>query len=141
VTFQQEFVLARVRQRGSKLWFAHLTLFAGVFVLAFMSGHVYEDWINFTAYSVVGLLLLVFWLIPTWRFATNFVDITTTRVVQRGGLFARTKREVANTAITSVDYSRGKGIVLSVADAEPLILSGLPKAKDLAEELRQTLAK
>jgi hypothetical protein len=31
--------------------------------------------------------------------------------------------------------------VLSVADAEPLILSGLPKAKDLAEELRQTLAK
>jgi membrane protein YdbS with pleckstrin-like domain len=141
VTFQQEFVLARVRQRGSKLWFAHTILFLCVFALAFISGHIYDDWITVTIYSVTGLLALFFWLLPTWRFATTFVDFTTTRIVSRGGLFARTKREVPNGSITAIDYSRGRGIVISVAEGEPLFLSGLPRAKELAEELRQTLAK
>ena len=141
MTFQQEFVLARVRQRGGKLWFAHIVLFVCVFALAFISGHIYDEWITITVYSVTGLSTFFFWLLPTWRFATTFVDFTTTRIVSRGGLFARTKREIPNGSITAIDYSRGRGIVISVTDAEPLVLSGLPRAKELAEELRQTLAK
>lgn len=141
MTFQQELVLARVRQRGSRLWFAHLTLFAVVFTLAFVSGHVYEQWLTLTVNIIAGTLTFFLWLLPTWRFATTFVDFTTTRIVQRGGLFARVRREVALSSITAVDYSRSKGIVVSVGDAEPVVLTGLPRSKELAEELRQTLAK
>jgi len=141
VTFQQEFVLARIRQRSSSLLPAQIALFICVFVLSFISGKVFDAWITLTIEISVGLVALVFWLLPTWRYATTFIDITTTRIVQRGGLFARVKREVTHAQISSIEHSRKRGIVLTVVDAEPMVLTKTPKSKELAEELRRTLAK
>jgi membrane protein YdbS with pleckstrin-like domain len=141
MTFQQEFVVARIRQRSSVLLLAHLALFVSVFVLAFMSGKVFDQWINITVYSALGLLLVIVWLLPSWRYAATFVDVTTTRIVLHGGLFGRAMREVPIDRITSIDIARGGAIALSILDEEPLLLEKMPRSKELAEQLRRTLAK
>jgi membrane protein YdbS with pleckstrin-like domain len=141
VTFQQEFVLARIRQRSSVLIPAQIALFICVFVLSFLSGKVFDSWITLSVEIAVALVAVIFWLLPTWKYATTYVDVTTTRIVQRGGFFARVQREVSNSQISAVEHSRKLGVVLTVSEAEPMVLAKTPKSKELAEELRRTLAK
>lgn len=123
------------------LWLAQTTLFVVVFGLSFLSGRVLDEWILITVNSVAGLLLALFWLLPTLRYLATFVDVTTTRVILRGGLFSKVQREISTSQITGVEYSRSRGIVILVGDESPLILTRMPKPKALAEELRRTLAK
>ena len=87
------------------------------------------------------MLIAVFWLLPSIRYATTFVDITSTRIISRGGLFARVRRELSWSQVTGIEYSRTKGIVILAGEEPPLILTRMPRAKALAEELRATLAK
>lgn len=123
------------------LWLAQLVLFAVVFGLSFMSGRVLEDWLAITINAAAGVLIAFFWLLPSIRYATTFVDITSTRIISRGGLFARVRRELSWSQVTGIEYSRTKGIVILVGEEPPLILTRMPRAKALAEELRATLAK
>ena len=120
---------------------AQLVLFAVVFGLSFMSGRVLEDWLAITINVVAGVLISLFWLLPSIRYATTFVDITSTRIISRGGLFARVRRELSWSQVTGIEYSRTKGIVILAGEEPPLILTRMPRAKALAEELRATLAK
>jgi membrane protein YdbS with pleckstrin-like domain len=141
VTFQQEFVLARIRRRSSVLLLPHLALFLSVFTLSFFSGKVFENWITISVNVAVGLVAFLFWVIPSWRYATEFLEVTTTRLIQRGGLFGRVRREVSHSQVIGIEHSRSRGLVLNILDAEPLVLTKMPKPKQLAEELRRALAK
>lgn len=123
------------------LWLAQVVLFAVVFGLSFMSGRVLEDWLAITINAAAGVLIAFFWLLPSIRYATTFVDITSTRIISRGGLFARVRRELSWSQVTGIEYSRTKGIVILAGEEPPLILTRMPRAKALAEELRATLAK
>ena len=122
------------------LWMAQLVLFAVVFGLSFMSGRVLEDWLAITINVVAGVLIALFWLLPSIRYATTFIDITSARIISRGGLFARVRRELSWSQVTGIEYSRTKGIVILAGEEPPLILTRMPRAKALAEELRATLA-
>jgi hypothetical protein len=119
---------------------AQLVLFAVVFGLSFMSGRVLEDWLAITINVVAGVLIALFWLLPSIRYATTFIDITSARIISRGGLFARVRRELSWSQVTGIEYSRTKGIVILAGEEPPLILTRMPRAKALAEELRATLA-
>ncbi len=123
------------------LWLAQLVLFAVVFGLSFMSGRVLDEWLSITINAAAGVLIAFFWLLPIIRYATTFVDITSTRIISRGGLFARVRRELSWSQVAGIEYSRTKGIVILAGDEPPLILTRMPRAKALAEELRATLAK
>ena len=123
------------------LWVAQLVLFTVVFGLSFMSGRVLEDWLAITINVAAGVLIALFWLLPSIRYATTFVDITSTRIISRGGLFARVRRELSWSQVTGIEYSRTRGIVILAGEEPPLILTRMPRAKALAEELRATLAK
>ena len=100
-----------------------------------------ETWITITGYVVVGTLLLFGWLFPAWRYASNFTDVTTSRIIERGGPFARVRREVQVAAVTGVEYQRGAGVAILVRDSEPLVLRKVARPKALAADLRETLAK
>lgn len=141
MSFQQELDLARIRQSLRVLWLAQVVLFAVVFGLSFMSGRVLDQWLSITINAVAGVLVFVFWLLPSIRYANTFVDITSTRIISRGGLFARVRRELSWSQVTGIEYSRTKGIVILAGEEPPLILTRMPRAKALAEELRATLAK
>lgn len=123
------------------LWLAQVVLFAVVFGLSFMSGRVLDQWLSITINAVAGVLVFVFWLLPSIRYANTFVDITSTRIISRSGLFARVRRELSWSQVTGIEYSRTKGIVILAGEEPPLILTRMPRAKALAEELRATLAK
>ena len=123
------------------LWLAQVVLFAVVFGLSFMSGRVLDQWLSITIIAVAGVLVFVFWLLPSIRYANTFVDITSTRIISRGGLLARVRRELSWSQVTGIEYSRTKGIVILAGEEPPLILTRMPRAKALAEELRATLAK
>jgi len=123
------------------LWVAQVVLFVVVFALSFLSGRVLEDWLAITINVMAGVLIALFWLLPSIRYATTFVDITSTRIISRGGLFARVRRELSWSQVTGIEYSRTKGIVILAGEEPPLILTRMPRAKALAEELRATLAK
>lgn len=118
-----------------------MVLFAVVFGLSFMSGRVLDEWLSITINVVAGALAFVFWLLPSIRYANTFVDITSTRIISRGGLFARVRRELSWSQVTGIEYSRTKGIIILAGEEPPLILTRMPRAKALAEELRATLAK
>ena len=141
MSFQQELDLARIRQSFRVLWLAQVVLFVVVFALSFLSGRVLDEWLSITINSAAGLLIALFWLLPSIRYATTFVDITSTRIISRGGLFARVRRELPWSQVTAIEYSRTKGIVILAGEEPPLILTRMPRAKALAEELRATLAK
>ena len=141
MTFQQEFVLARIRRRSSVLLLPYLALFLSVFTLSFFSGKVFDSWITISVNVAVGLVAFLFWVIPSWRYATEFLEVTTTRLIQREGLFGRVRREVSHSQVIGIEHSRSRGLVLNILDAEPLVLTKMPKPKQLAEELRRALAK
>jgi hypothetical protein len=139
VSFEQEQILARLRRRPSSLWLGHLVLAIVSAGLTWCSLRPLASWLNYTIDVVAGLLLLFFWLIPAWRFATNFVDITNARLIVHGGMFGRIKRDVQSTAITGVEFARSAGITINLGQGEPLILKGFSRPKALAETLRQVL--
>jgi len=141
VSFEQEQTLARLRRRPSALWLGHLVLAAVCAGLTWSSLRPLPQWLNYTIDASAALLLLFFWLIPAWRFATNVIDFTSARIIVHGGMFGRVKRDVQVSAITGVEYSRATGITVNLGQGEPLILKGFSRPKALAETLRKTLAK
>ena len=141
MSFEQEQTLARLRRRPSALWLGHLALAIVCCGLTWSSFRILPTWLNYSIDTVAGLVLLIFWLVPAWRFATNFVDITSARILVHGGLFGRIKRDVQISAITGVEYSRSTGITINLGQGDPLVLTGLSRPKALAETLRKTLAK
>ena len=141
MSFEQEQILARLRRRPSSLWLGHLVLTAVCAGLTWSSLRPLPSWLSYTIYVAAAILLLFFWLIPAWRFATNFVDVTTARIIVHGGMFGRTKRDIQVTAITGVEYSRSTGITVNLGQSEALVLKGWSRPKALAEALRQTLGR
>ena len=141
MSFQQEQTLVRVRRRASSLWLSYLVLALASAVLTWASLRPLETWIAYAIYAACGLVLLFFWLIPAWRFATNYTDVTTARVIVHGGLFGRVRRDVQVSAITGIEHLRGKGVSISVGEGEPVLLASVSSPKALAEALRKTLAK
>ncbi len=100
-----------------------------------------ETWLSYSISALSALALFFFWLIPAWRYATNYVDVTTARVISHGGMFARVRRDIQVSAITGIEYQRTKGVSINVGDGEPLLIASVSRPKALAQQLRETLAK
>lgn len=141
MSFQQEQTLVRLRRRASSLWFSYLVLALVSAVLTWASLRQLDTWIAYSIYAACGLTLLFFWLIPAWRFASNYTDVTTARVIVHGGMFGQVKRDIQLSAVTGIEHQRGKGVSISVGEGEPVLLASVSSPKALAEALRKTLAK
>ena len=139
--FQEEYCLIRIRRRASGLWFGYFVLAVCSGLITWLTLRQIESWIAVTAYVLIGFVLLFGWLIPTWRYASNFTDVTTSRIIQRGGPFARTRRETSHASVSGIEYQRGSGIAILVRDSEPIQLRKVPRPKALAADLQKTLAK
>jgi len=139
MSFEREQTFVRLRRRPSKLWVGYVVLGFVCAGLTWGSLRNVPTWQTYAINSVGALLALFFWLIPAWRFATNFVDVTSVRVIVHGGLFGRIKRDIQISAVTGVEYSRSAGITINLGQGDPLVLAGYSRPKALAETLRQSL--
>ena len=135
MSFEAEMLLGRFRARGSRLLVPTLLLALAAFLAMFLAGKITEQWINIAVYSVCGLLALFGFVFPTLRYLTSWTDITTSRVVSRSGLFGQNYRTVSFENIERVELSGSSRIVLYVVGESSLELTGLPKAKLIAQEI------
>ena len=140
MSFLAEQRIARIRPRGSKLFFPSVFLFAACFALAFFSGRLAEQWQYTVLYIVAGSVTFFFWFIPLLRFMSTFLEVTTTRVLYRSGLLGQKRREVSLTQIKDVQLTKGRSISIVVEGREPLVITGIPKHKMVAVEIDRLAA-
>ena len=136
MAFQEEQIIARIRRSWFTLTFALLALFLSAAILSYVSNRVVDQWILYSAYVVSAGLAIFFWLIPTIRHLNFYVELTTSRLIVRDGIFGQKTTEVAIAEINSVELGRGRKLTLGRRNGEPLVLEHMPKAKLIAEELR-----
>lgn len=96
---------------------------------------------NITMYSLAGAIALIFWLIPVLRFLSSYVDVFTTRVLQRSGLMGQQRSEANFSQVTDVRLGDGRRIQLALTNGEIIELPRLPKAKKLVAEIQALVAK
>lgn len=140
MSFLAEQRIARIRPRGSKLFFPNLFLFGACFALAFFGGRLAEQWQYTVLYIVCGSAVFFFWFIPLLRFMSTFLDVTTTRVLYRSGLLGQKRREVSLTQIKDVQLTKGRTISIVIDGQEPLVIAGIPKHKMIAVEIDRLAA-
>ena len=136
MAFQEEQLIARIRRSWFTLTFALLALFLAAAILSYVSNRVVEQWILYAAYTVSALLALFFWLMPTIRHLNFYVELTSSRLIVRDGLFGQKTTEVAIADISSVELGRGRKLTIARRNGEPIVLERVPKAKMVAEQLR-----
>jgi membrane protein YdbS with pleckstrin-like domain len=136
VAFQEEQIIARIRRSWFTLTFALLALFLAAALLSYVSNRAVETWILYSAYAASAVLALVFWLVPTIRHLNFYVELTTSRLIVRDGIFGQKTTEIAIADIVSVELGRGRTIKIGRKSAEAVVLERMPKAKLLSSELR-----
>jgi membrane protein YdbS with pleckstrin-like domain len=136
VAFQEEQIIARIRRSWFTLTFAFLALFLAAAILSYVSNRAVEPWVLYSAYAACAVLALVFWLVPTVRHLNFYVELTTSRLIVRDGIFGQKTTELAIADIVSVELGRGRTIKIGRKSAEAVVLERMPKAKLLSSELR-----
>ena len=136
MAFQEEQIIARIRRSWFTLTFAFLALFSAAALLSYVSNRSVEPWILYSAYAACAVLALVFWLVPTVRHLNFYVELTTSRLIVRDGIFGQKTTELAIADIVSVELGRGRTIKIGRKSAEEVVLERMPKAKLLSSELR-----
>jgi uncharacterized membrane protein YdbT with pleckstrin-like domain len=140
MSFLVEQRIARIRPRGSKLFFPNLVLFVVCFVAAFFSGRLTEQWQNILLWTACGLVVFLFWFLPILRYASTFLEVTTTRVLYRSGLLGQKRQEVSLTKIKDVQLTKSRSISIVIDGQEPLVITGIPKHKMVAVEIDRLAA-
>lgn len=136
MAFQEEQIIARIRRSWFTLTFAFLALFLAAAILSYVSNRAVEPWVLYSAYAACAVLALVFWLVPTVRHLNFYVELTTSRLIVRDGIFGQKTTELAIADIVSVELGRGRTIKIGRKSAEAVVLERMPKAKLLSSELR-----
>ena len=136
MAFQEEQIIARIRRSWFTLTFAFLALFLAAALLSYVSNRAVETWILYSAYAASAVLALVLWLVPTIRHLNFYVELTTSRLIVRDGIFGQKTTEIAIADIVSVELGRGRTIKIGRTSAEAVVLERMPKAKLLSSELR-----
>lgn len=136
MAFQEEQVIARIRRSWWPMTFALFALFLAGAILSYVSNRVVDQWLIYVAYSVAGLLAVFFWLVPTIKHLNFYVELTTSRLIVRDGIFGQKTTELSLGDITSIELLRGRTVSLGRREGERLVLERMPRAKRLVAELR-----
>ena len=140
MNFIAEQRIARIRPRGSKLFFPNLALLAVSFTAAFFGGRLSEPWQNILLLTVCAVVMFLFWFIPLLRFTCTYLEVTTTRIVYRSGLFGQKREAVSLTRIKDVQLTAGRTISLITEGQDPIVIPGIPKHKMVAVEIDRLAA-
>lgn len=139
MSFQSEEYVSRIRKSAGSLFLPTLTLFIAAAVASYFSNIVIEQVWYYVILGLCGVVATLFWLVPVIRHLSFYLDLTTTRVTIRRGLFGGQSVDLAWSEIAEISYQKGRKIVLQPRAGEAIELIGLPQAKKLAATLREHL--
>lgn len=114
-----------------------LSLFLAATIFSYVNNRAQEQWLLYVAYSAAALLAVIGWLIPSIRHLNFYVEVTTSRLIIRDGLFGQKSVEVPLAEIASIESGRGREITVARRSGESVVLSSIPKSKQLLAELRE----
>lgn len=135
MSFESEVLIARVRQRGSKLLLPTLLLMIAAFLTTLLASRFDQDWQRITLFSACGALAFFGFLLPLVRYLTTYTDITNSQVVQRSGVIGSYYQTVSLADLSSIEIGSGRSVVLESLGSEPLVIRGLPKPRLIAAEI------
>jgi len=146
MSFLAEQRIVRLHPRMGRLFFANLILFLCCAAVSFFSIKLAAQpasetqWQIILLWTIAGAIAFFFWFLPLLRWMTTFLEVTTTRIIYRSGLFGQRRREVSLSQIQDVELTKGRSITVLVNGAEPLVLTGIPKHKAVAVEIDRLAA-
>ena len=113
-----------------------LSLFVAAAIYSYVNNRVVEQWLIYVAYSIAAVLAFFFWLIPLVRHLNFYVELTSSRLTVRDGIFAQKTVEVSLSDVTSVEVGRGRVISVSRREGEPITVKPVASSKTFVSELR-----
>lgn len=113
-----------------------LALFVAAAIYSYVNNRVAEQWLIYVAYSIAAILAIFFWLIPLVRHLNFYVELTSSRLIVRDGIFAQKTVELSLSDISSVEVGRGRIITIARRDAEPIVVKPIAGSKSFVNELR-----
>ena len=139
MSFQSEEYIGRLRKSAGSLFLPTSALFLAAAVSSYFSNVTTDQWVYFSILIACGLVAILFWLVPVIRHLSFYVDVTTSRVTIRRGVFGGQTLDLSWSQISEITYAKGRKILLQQRDGEAIELIGLPKPKKLAATLRNYL--
>ena len=139
MSFQSEEYIGRLRKSAGSLVLPTLALFLAASVSSYFSNVTTDQWVYFSILIACGLVAILFWLVPVIRHLSFYVDVTTSRITIRRGIFGGQTLDLSWSQISEITYAKGRKILLQQRDGEAIELIGLPKPKKLAATLRNYL--
>lgn len=136
MAFQEEQLIARVRRSWWRLFLPFLALFFAAAIFSYVNNRTHEQWLLYLSYSISAALAVIFWLIPSVRHLGFYVELTSSRLIIRDGVFGQKTIELSLSDVTGAELGRGRVLRVSRREGEAIELAGLPKAKTLLAELR-----
>ena len=132
----RESIVAQLRPHARALFWPSVLLLAIAGAYGFFGGGLREPWQQAAAGGAAGLLALMFWLIPVWRWLSCRYTITTQRVVVRRGIVVRERQELSLSQCYDVTLRRSAGqtvfgcgdVVISSGADRPMVFRDAPLA-------------
>jgi len=141
-------VVARLRPHGRALVIPILLLLVIAAAVPYFTPQLPETWQQIAVYSVSGALLLLGVLFPILGWLARTYTITTRRVVVRGGVLVRTRRELLHSRGTDVSLRaaglqqlfKSGDVLLDAGSGQPVVLRDVPRANLVQSALVELMA-
>lgn len=135
-----EIYLGRIRRSVRTLVVPFALLFLSAGVVSYFANKRFEVWQLNIAYLVALAIAVFGWLIPVIKHLAFYIDLTSTHLVVRQGLFGGATVELAWSEITGLEQRRSTIVITSLKLNGPLELTKVPGAKSLAVTMREAAA-
>lgn len=136
MSFQSEEYLGRIRKNAASLTLPFASLFLAAGILSYFANQRLEVWQLNIAYSLALIVAIVFWLVPVIKHLAFYVDVTTSRLIVRRGLFGGKTIEINLKDITAVEQRRSKVLIAATGMIDPVELVGLSRPRAFVAQLR-----
>lgn len=135
MSFQSEYRLIRMRPRVSALGWPTLILTGCAFALGALANRLPETWMLNALYAAVGSIALIFWLFPLIRYVSTYLEVTSTRLIVRRGVFGQHSFEVNLGDVVAVNVAGRGRITIKTVSGEEHTVGPISRAKFIAGEL------
>ena len=116
-----------------------VALFVSAAVASYFGNVTTDQWLSSTILVTCGVVAVISWLVPVIRHLSFYLDLTSSRITIRRGLFGGQTIDLAWSEISEITFAKGRKVVIQPRVGEAVELEGLPQPKKLAATLRAYL--
>jgi uncharacterized membrane protein YdbT with pleckstrin-like domain len=136
MSFQSEEYLGRIRKSAASMVLPFVALLFAAGIVSYFANQRIEVWQLNIAYSLALLIAILFWLVPAINHLAFYIDVTTSRLIVRRGLFGGKTIEINLKDITAVEQRRSKVLIAATGMIDPVELVGLSRPRAFVAQLR-----